>query len=107
MQSSSWEDCHQMCANMTNCLAWTFHEISPLSCDFFSKLESIAPKNFTVTGQMNCSDPSSAVMVDEGIDSRDLSPVDESCIMDGIKITGNKLGKRKRQVFSTQLNNLN
>ena len=90
-----------MCGNMTNCLAWTFNEISPFSCEFFSKLESIVSKDFTVTGQMNCSDPSSAVMVDEGINSRDLSPVEENCILDGVKITGNKLGKRKRQVTST------
>ena len=97
-QSSSWEDCSEFCGNMTSCVAWTFHEISPFSCFLFSELESIAPKNFTVTGQMNCSDPS-AVMVNEGINSKDLNPVEEKCIMKGVKIKGSPLGQTKRQEF--------
>ena len=97
-QSSSWEDCSQMCQNTEKCVAWTFHETSPFSCDLFSELESIAPKNFTVTGQMNCSDPS-AVMVNEGINSKDLNPVEEKRIMKGVKIKGSPLGQTKRQEF--------
>ena len=80
-----------MCGNTENCVAWTFNEISPFSCDLFSELESISPKRFTVTGQMNCTDPS-VVMVNAGLNtrSRDIIPEEENCMMKGVKIKGNQ-----------------
>ena len=95
-QGSSWEDCQQMCGQLSNCSAWTFHETSPLSCDFFSYLESIDTTDFSVTGQLKCQDPS-AVMVNAGNNERDLG-TEKNCIMKGVKIMGVKL-KKKRQEF--------
>ena len=89
-----------MCDEFTACSAWTFHEIFPFSCDFFSKLESINANNFSVTGQMNCLDPSS-VMVNEGINERNLNNEEDKCIMKGVKIKGEKLGEKLRQEFKT------
>ena len=96
-QSSSWEDCHQMCYELTNCSAWTFNGISPFSCDFFSKIESINAKNFSVTRQMNCQDPS-AVMVNAGINNRDFNNDEDNCIMKGVKIEGVKLKRRRQEL---------
>ena len=95
-QSSSWEDCRQMCGNKENCVAWTFHEISPFSCDFFSKLDSIAPKDFAVTGQMNCTDPNAVMVKNEGLNSRDIIPEEEKCIMKGVKIKGRQRKLRNK-----------
>merc|ERR1712227_57439 len=93
-QSSSWEDCQRMCDELTNCSAWTFHEISPFSCDFFSKLESINAKNFSVTGKMNCQDQSSIMVKNEGINERNFINEENNCIMKGVKIMGDKLGRK-------------
>merc|ERR1711971_407844 len=97
-QSSSWEECQRICNELTACSAWTFHEISPFSCDFFSKLESINAMNFSVTGQMNCQD-SSSVMVNEIINERNFNNGDDNCIMKGTKIKGVKLKKKRKDSF--------
>ena len=91
-----------MCDELTACSAQTFHEISPFSCDFFSKLESINANNFSLTGQINCPDPSS-VMVNEGINERIFNNEEDKCIMRGVKIKGKKLGEKLRQEFKTKL----
>ena len=98
-KSSSWEECQRICNELPACSAWTFHEISPFSCDFFSKLESINAKNLSVTGQMNCRDPPSVMVINEGINKRNFNNGEDHCIMNGTKIRGVKL-KKKRQEFN-------
>ena len=92
---SSWEDCHRMCVELTNCSAWTFYKISPFSCDFFSKLETINAENLTLTGQINCKN-TNAVVLDTGINARDFNNEEDKCIMKGVKIKGVTLGKERQ-----------
>ena len=94
-QGSSWQDCHEECDWMPECSAWTFDD-SYTSCAFFSRVVSIDPNNSTLSGQKNCPNPP-AVMVNSG-KNLDL-PEDTPCIMEKVKIGGEKVASRKRQEF--------
>ena len=102
-QSSSWEDCHKMCDSMSNCSAWTFHEKFPFLCAFFSELHSIDPKNFTVTGRMNCTDSSTVIQNTEITGKHVKHVLKGNCMIKDMKIRGILLGNKKRQEFNSNL----